>query len=311
MADLEDLIGYSFRDRRLLIEAITHSSAAFNFMPPVTNNQRLEFLGDAVLGVIISAFLFSSYPEADEGSLTKSRAHLVNRDFLYERALRLELGEYLIMSRSEELNGGRLRQTALVDAFEALIGAIHLDGGFYRAEEFLELAYEDVFDTDTMPMQHNPKGELQEFLQRYISFEPPRYEMLGTDGPEHDMTFICQVTHCGGEICEGVGRTKKAAEMNAAENALALLREKYAEQIKNGMRATAPDIPAGNDPATGSVGPMAEAEGDVHDTADAERPMDEEEDEDKDENAGTDGPAAGDSNPGDDGNGIEENSPRS
>ena len=236
---LQDGIGYTFRDTNLLKEAITHSSAAGAFTPPASTNQRLEFLGDAVLELIISTFLFSSYPEAGEGALTKSRAHLVNKSALFERAENLQLGQYIIMSRAEESNGGRRRIAALVDCFEALVGAIYLDGGYYRAEEFVEMAYEDIFsESDGMPTQINPKGELQEILQKYESTEPPRYEAVNSEGPEHEKTFECIVSHQGVVLARGSGKSKKIAETRAAEAALQIVRDKYLNRDEN------PNIPS-------------------------------------------------------------------
>lgn len=241
---LQDGIGYTFRDTNLLREAITHSSAAGAFTPPASTNQRLEFLGDAVLELIISTFLFSSYPEAGEGALTKSRAHLVNKAALFERAENLQLGQYIIMSRAEESNGGRRRTAALVDCFEALVGAIYLDGGYYRAEEFVEMAYEDVFsESDGMPTQINPKGELQEILQKYESTEPPRYEAVNSEGPEHEKTFECIVSHQGIVLARGSGKSKKIAETRAAEVALHIVRDKYLNNDRN------PDIPSTENPS--------------------------------------------------------------
>lgn len=221
LKQLQELVGYQFNNPEILCEAMTHSSATKLFSVPFPNNQRLEFLGDAVLQLVMSTFLFTHFDDADEGLLTKSRAHLVNKEGIYERAIKLELGEYIIMSRSEELNGGRERLTSVADAFESLVGAIHLDGGFDAAEKFTKLAYADIFeDPSEIPVQINPKGELQEFLQCLGPSDPPRYEMTNTFGHEHDKVFECVVRHEGIELSKGTGRSKKAAEIQAAERAI-------------------------------------------------------------------------------------------
>lgn len=198
MAELENRIGYQFRNRRLLLEALMHSSAAANFDPPATNNQRLEFLGDAVLELVMSSFLFSNFPSANEGDLTKSRAHLVNREALYRRAIRLGLGQFLILSKSENQNNGRNKVTALVDTFEALIGAIHVDGGYHSAEEFISMIYADELeDTENIPVQVNPKGELQEFVQKLDPSHAVQYETIHIDNPDHDRIFECNLFYVG------------------------------------------------------------------------------------------------------------------
>ena len=221
LLQLQKLIGYTFKNPAILCEAMTHSSATKLFSVPFPNNQRLEFLGDAVLQLVMSTFLFTHYKNADEGLLTKSRAHLVSKDGIYQRAIKLQLGEFIIMSRSEESNGGRTRLTSISDAFESLVGAIHLDGGFNEAEKFTKLAYSDVFESPSeIPVQINPKGELQEFLQCLEPSSPPKYEMTNTFGQEHDKIFECVVVHEGVELSKGTGRSKKAAEIQAAERAI-------------------------------------------------------------------------------------------
>jgi ribonuclease-3 len=226
MAELENRIGYQFRNRRLLLEALMHSSAAANFDPPATNNQRLEFLGDAVLELVMSSFLFSNFPSANEGDLTKSRAHLVNREALYRRAIRLGLGQFLILSKSENQNNGRNKVTALVDTFEALIGAIHVDGGYHSAEEFISMIYADELeDTENIPVQVNPKGELQEFVQKLDPSHAVQYETIHIDNPDHDRIFECNLFYVGRHLATGRGRSKKIAETQAAERAIIFLQE--------------------------------------------------------------------------------------
>jgi ribonuclease-3 len=166
--------------------------------------------------------------------LTKARAQLVNRRSLAEHGHRLELGQHLILSRGEELNGGRERPSTLADAFEALLGAIFMDGGFDLAQEFIVRQFRDVFgDLEVLPNLENPKGELQEVLQARFP-EPPRYIMLSVSGPDHDRVFECAVFYRKEELGRGRGKSKKEAESQAAFNALMALRQPAttAEQAK-------------------------------------------------------------------------------
>jgi ribonuclease-3 len=174
---LQDRIGYTFRDITLLRLALTHPSIAHEQESVVQHNQRLEFLGDAVLGLILTRELYERFPDFGEGPLTKARAELVNQRSLAEQSRRLALGEFLIMSRGEVIHGGQQRASSLADAYEAVIGAIFLDGGFDAAREFVLRCFRDAFGEFTAPPNlSNPKGELQEMLQARSS-EAPRYEV--------------------------------------------------------------------------------------------------------------------------------------
>lgn len=229
MADLGTLqsrLGYVFRDESLLRLALTHPSVAHEQGAVVQHNQRLEFLGDAVLQLVLTRVLYERYPGFSEGPLTKARAQLVNRRALAEHARRLALGENLVLSRGEELNRGRERPSALADAFEALLGAIFLDGGFAAAEEFILRQFGDVFsEIEEIPNLENPKGELQEMLQAK-SPEPPQYQLLSVTGPDHDRAFTCAVLYRGEELGRGTGKSKKEAESRAAFHALETLRRR-------------------------------------------------------------------------------------
>ncbi len=234
-AALQNRLGYAFRDEGLLRLALTHPSVAHESGVATTggdgarrrpaHNQRLEFLGDAVLQLILTRELYEKFPAFDEGPLTKARAKLVNRRTLAEHARALGLGEHLILSHGEEMYGGRERPSALADTFEALLGAIFLDGGFDAAREFILREFSAAFGKlSVLPIIENPKGELQELLQAR-SPEAPEYHVVSTTGPDHDRVFECTVQHAGVELARGRGKSKKTAESDAALAALKKLRE--------------------------------------------------------------------------------------
>jgi ribonuclease-3 len=224
--ELQDRLGYVFRDSSLLQLALTHPSVAHEQGSPIQTNQRLEFLGDAVLQLVLTRELYEKFPGFGEGPLTKARAKLVNRRTLAERARHLVLGQYLILSRGEEMHDGRERLSTLADGYEALLGAIFLDGGFGAASEFILRQFQAAFGgLSVIPILENPKGELQELLQA-VSPEAPEYQVVSASGPDHDRLFECTVHHVGAELARGRGKSKKAAESEAAMAALAKLREK-------------------------------------------------------------------------------------
>lgn len=222
--ELEVRLNYHFVEPAFLRLALTHPSVAHEQGLPVQTNQRLEFLGDAVLQLVLTRELYEKFPTFGEGPLTKARAKLVNRRSLAERARQLGLGGHLILSRGEDLSGGRERPSALADTFEALLGAIFLDGGFAAAQAFILRQFLGAFDElSGIPILENPKGELQEFLQSFSS-EAPRYHVISASGPDHDRLFECTVHHAGAELARGRGKSKKAAESEAALSALEKLR---------------------------------------------------------------------------------------
>ncbi len=213
-------LGYTFKKSELLELALTHPSISHELAEKMENNQRLEFLGDAVLQLIISAELYKRFPTRDEGSLSKARARLVNREALAERAREIHLGKELSLSRGEDRNDGRNRPSALADAFEAVVGAIYLDGGFIKVKKFIHTQFANQFaEADSGRHKGNPKGELQEILQGK-SAVAPEYRLLETEGPDHARSFICAVRHSGRELARGSGKSKKNAEMNAAAAAI-------------------------------------------------------------------------------------------
>jgi ribonuclease-3 len=219
-------LGYKFRDASLLKLALTHPSVTLDRSSVGEDNQRLEFLGDAVLQLILTLALFERFPDLDEGSLTKARAQMVNRTALAARSRQLDLGEQLLLSRGEELHGGRNRNSTLADALEALLGAVFLDGGFEAARAVVLREFADHFtELPQVPSIANPKGELQEWLQA-TSTEAPHYSLVSATGPDHDREFECIVLHEGVELARGQGKSKKAAETHAALAALELLKSK-------------------------------------------------------------------------------------
>jgi ribonuclease-3 len=224
-AELQTRLAYAFRDEGLLRLALTHPSVAHESGEPTAHNQRLEFLGDAVLQLVLTHELYDKYSTFNEGPLTKARAKLVNRRTLAEHARELGVGAHLILSHGEESSGGRERASTLADAFEALLGAIFLDGGFGAAREFILREFSAAFGKlSVLPTIENPKGELQELLQAR-SPESPQYHVVSATGPDHDRVFECIVQHNGVELARGSGKSKKAAETDAALAALKTLRE--------------------------------------------------------------------------------------
>lgn len=235
LAVLEESLGHKFAHRALLELALTHPSiAADRANPPGENNQRLEFLGDAVLQLVLSSALYQRMPEAGEGVLTKARAHLVNRNSLANQARRFGLGAFLRLSHGEARHGGRERISALADCFEAVLGAVYIDAGLKAAETCIFKSFADGLDTlRGLGASGNPKGELQELLQA-DSKEPPCYEVKSTSGPDHDRLFECAVYHQGRELACGTGKSKKEAESQAAR--LALLHVKDANMSSTQVR---------------------------------------------------------------------------
>lgn len=224
MTPLEERIGYKFRNSLLLAEALTHPSLSHEAQRHHLDYQRLEFLGDAVLQLVITEHLFRNFRGEAEGQLTKFRSRLVSREALRAHAAALDLGRYILLGRGEEASGGRERTSTLADAFEALIGALYLDGGLEIAKRFiLTQTRADLDKLAEKPMDINPKGDLQELLQS-ISPHSPVYELVSQSGPEHEKTFVCQVVWDGVILGQGVGRSKKQAETAAALEALQLRR---------------------------------------------------------------------------------------
>jgi ribonuclease-3 len=217
---IENRIGYKFRNSLLLAEALTHPSLGYETQRHHFDNQRLEFLGDAVLQLVFTRHLYDSFPKCSEGELTKRRSRLVSREALKNYALSIELGEFLRLGKGEESTGGRERSTALADALEALLGAMYLDGGMEVVRDFvLKISEPDMQNLELEPLHVNPKGRLQEILQA-VAHGGPKYLVISETGPEHMKTFVSAVTWNGQEIGRGQGNSKKEAEIHAAFDAL-------------------------------------------------------------------------------------------
>lgn len=222
--EFEKIIGYSFRNKSLISEALTHSSYAnehrLNYM---SNNERLEFLGDAVLEISISEYLYNRYPDEPEGYLTKMRASIVCEPTLALCSKDIRLGEFLLLGKGEELTGGRERKSITSDAFEAVIGAIYLDGGFANAKEFIDKFI--LADIKDKQLFYDSKTILQEIVQAKGD-KNLVYKLVGENGPDHNKQFKVNAM-LGDEIVgKGIGRTKKAAEQEAAYNAIMTINKK-------------------------------------------------------------------------------------
>jgi ribonuclease-3 len=223
--DLEARLAYKFRDRGLLEHALTHRSRAHeDASGGVADNESLEFLGDAVLGLVVAEMLFRSFPQFHEGQKSKVKAALVSTTSLAELAERIGLGAHLILGRGEEKSGGRHKQALLADACEALIAALYLDGGMDAARELILRELGDEIARIRLPeFLRDFKSALQEHLQA-AERGLPEYVLAGTSGPEHDKVFHVEVRAGGEVLATGDGRTKKDAEQEAARTALARLR---------------------------------------------------------------------------------------
>lgn len=218
------MLGYEFGEPDWLVRALTHPSHAAEQSARPATNQRLEFLGDAVLQVVVSELLFRRHPDMQEGQLSKVRSAVTNADALAEMARELGFGEYLRLGRGEEQSGGRHRDSNLADAFEAVIGAIYLDGGLAPAAAFVEASLAGLLeDPDCLLSNENPKGALQEYTQLLYQ-EPPEYEVLSVAGPEHMPCFSVQVVINGRPVAVAVSGSRKGAEKMAARAALRELR---------------------------------------------------------------------------------------
>ena len=219
---IEERLGYQFKDPSLLEVALSHPSLSSEIRPAPPDNQRLEFLGDAVLELAVTDYLYQLHPYFQEGVLTKLRASVVSKPALATTAVRLEVGKELKMSNGEEGSGGRKRASNLADAMESLFGAVYLDAGFKEARDIiLRILKPELDQLDPETAQGNSKGELQEILQK-ISPESPSYHITGEDGPPHSRTFVASVRWMGNELGTGEGQSKKSAETAAATRALKL-----------------------------------------------------------------------------------------
>ncbi len=220
--EMQRKLSYTFSNSMLLEEALTHSSYANEHRnEKVKDNERLEFLGDAILDLIISEYLFKKHTDMPEGDLSKIRASIVCEASLAKTAKLIGLGEYILLGKGEEMTGGRERASILADGFEALTGALFLDGGFNEAKSFLTntliAGIEQVTSIEDLYTDY--KTLLQECIQK-VSNDPIHYEVIGEEGPDHDKYFYVEVYHDTISLGRGIGKSKKEAEQDAAKKAL-------------------------------------------------------------------------------------------
>ena len=227
---LENAIGYDFKDHNLLHLALTHPS--YNeHRTSLPQNQRLEFLGDSILSFVLSEELYKEFPGADEGKKTKKRASLVQGDTLTKMAKQLNLSDYIQMSKVVLANVGHLRRSTLEDSFEALLGAIYLDGGLESARNTIMRLIGNTFGgLDSAQILINAKGRLQEWIQEKTEFKNIKYSITDESGPAHNRSFRAQVSIDGKNIGQGTGDSKKSAEAKAAEMALGFLVRNQSEK---------------------------------------------------------------------------------
>ena len=219
--EFEEKIGYKFNNRELLHEALAHSSYA-NETRECHSNERLEFLGDSVLSIVVSEHLFTHFKHLPEGELTKIRASLVCEKALYEFSKKIDLGHYILLGKGEENTGGRTRPSIVSDAFEAVIAAVFLDGGMEAAREYVLGFIPENLDRTGSKALHDYKTLLQEIIQRNPE-EKVEYVLAEQSGPDHDRRFVVEVFLNSNIIGKGEGHSKKQAEQNAAHEALLLM----------------------------------------------------------------------------------------
>ncbi len=213
---LELLVGFPLENSSLFVEAITHQSAISRFNKLQHSNQRLEFLGDAVLGMVVAEYLFKKFPEDDEGHLTKFRVRLVDKEALYKTAINMKYDKIVLFDKRFIKNNRAGLKSILADAMEALIGAIYLDQGLKKTEELIEKWIIDIID---FSKDSNYKGQLLEVAHKE-GLGNPVYELVNVKGPDHERTFTIAVLLNGSKIAYGTGRNKKTAEQLAAKEAL-------------------------------------------------------------------------------------------
>jgi len=224
-AELEHKLNYIFRSKELLQEALRHSSYVNEQNDAgLQDNERLEFLGDAVLNLIIGHLLWERYPDLNEGDLSKTRARLVNASQLAKIARSLNLGSFISLGKGEIQTNGQEKNSILADAFEALVAAVYLDGGFTAAFELTRSRFDPLLDNrHALRRRHDYKSDLQELVQ-VNRREIPTYRTVDDYGPDHDKTFCVQLKVCGIETV-GFGKSKKMAEQDAAQKALEILKQ--------------------------------------------------------------------------------------
>lgn len=224
MKTLEEKLGYTFQDPKLLENALTHSSCANESRGKLQSNERLEFLGDSILGMVVADHLYRNHPDLPEGELTRIRAALVCEESLVEVAQALGLGQYLRLGKGEEAGGGRQRPSIRADAVEAVLAAVYLDGGIGSARKIIQ-KYILSREVAGLTKPHDYKTALQELVQRE-SGQVLRYRLTGEEGPDHNKRFFVAVDLNGTCVGAGNGRSKKEAEQMAAKAAIEILEKK-------------------------------------------------------------------------------------
>jgi ribonuclease-3 len=218
---LEDKILYSFKNKNLLLTGLKHRSfISQNIQDRIDSNERLEFLGDSVLNFIVVKYLYKLYPDLDEGELSKMKSVIVSGENLSLIAREMNLGEHILLSEYEEKSGGRDKSSILEDTFEAIIGAVYLDSGITKAEKVIKvLVLENIKKAFENTLTRNYKSELLELVQSN-GLEPPTYEVVSEEGPEHEKVFTVNAIVDGKEISQGSSTSKKRAEQEASRRAL-------------------------------------------------------------------------------------------
>lgn len=222
MPNLEETIGYQFKDKELLKQALSHSSYANESKETRSSNERLEFLGDSVLSIVVSQYIFEHFRKFPEGELTKMRASLVCEKSLHQFALQIGLGAHMLLGKGEENTGGRERVSILADAFEALIAAIFIDGGMNAAKDFIHAIVLSKENLNKVQNSRDYKTILQEIVQKNPE-ERVEYKLISQTGPDHNKVFSVGVFLNSNIIGSGKGRSKKQAEQMAAKEAIALM----------------------------------------------------------------------------------------
>ena len=223
MTTLEEKLGYTFQNQALLENALTHSSCANESRGKLQSNERLEFLGDSILGMVVADHLYRNHPDLPEGELTRTRAALVCEESLVEVAAELNLGEYLRLGKGEESGGGRHRPSIQADAVEAVLAAVYLDGGIGSARKIIQ-RYILCREIEGLNSSRDYKTALQELVQRE-SGQVLKYRLTGEEGPDHDKRFFVEVDLNGAPLGSGKGHSKKEAEQMAAKAAIAKLNQ--------------------------------------------------------------------------------------
>lgn len=220
---IEQKLNYSFKNKQLLIQAFTHRSFFNEHKGQIENhNERLEFLGDSVLGLIIAGYLYLSFTSETEGYLSHVRSHIVETSTCAHLLQKLQLSEYVLLGKGEKLNGGKGRESILADLFEAVLGAIYLDGGFEAAKGFFFTHFEEEIKLLLKEPQRNWKAELQDYSQKKDQTQPV-YQVIQESGPDHHKQFVVSVWIKDQEVGQGSGSSKKQAEMQAAYDAITKL----------------------------------------------------------------------------------------